>query len=42
VTTLQILDLQNNNFVERGFMALAESLPNIKGLQEIELGEGRH
>jgi Ran GTPase-activating protein (RanGAP) involved in mRNA processing and transport len=43
-TSLQILNLQNptsynlqgrNRFGERGFMALAESLPNIKGLQEI-------
>jgi Ran GTPase-activating protein (RanGAP) involved in mRNA processing and transport len=34
-TSLQILDLQDYNFGERGFMALAESLPNIKVLQEI-------
>jgi hypothetical protein len=34
-TSLQILDLKNNDFGKRGFMALAESLPNIKGLQEI-------
>jgi hypothetical protein len=34
-TSLQILDLQRNLFGERGFMALAESLPNIKGLQQI-------
>jgi hypothetical protein len=32
---LQILDLDGNHFGERGFSALAESLPNIKGLQEI-------
>jgi Ran GTPase-activating protein (RanGAP) involved in mRNA processing and transport len=36
-TSLQILDLQYNSFGERGFMALAESLPNIKGLHQIEL-----
>jgi hypothetical protein len=34
---LHILDLKYNNFGERGFMALAESLPNIKGLQEITI-----
>jgi Ran GTPase-activating protein (RanGAP) involved in mRNA processing and transport len=34
-TSLQILDLKNNDFGERGFMAFAESLPNIKGLQDI-------
>jgi Ran GTPase-activating protein (RanGAP) involved in mRNA processing and transport len=34
-TSLQILDLGNNVFNERGFVALAESLPNIKELQEI-------
>jgi Ran GTPase-activating protein (RanGAP) involved in mRNA processing and transport len=34
-TSLQILKLQGNDFGERGFIALAESLPNIKGLQEI-------
>jgi Ran GTPase-activating protein (RanGAP) involved in mRNA processing and transport len=34
-SSLQILDLKYNDFGERGFMALAESLPNIKGLQEI-------
>jgi Ran GTPase-activating protein (RanGAP) involved in mRNA processing and transport len=34
-TSLQILDLENNDFGERGCMALAESLPNIKGLQQI-------
>jgi Ran GTPase-activating protein (RanGAP) involved in mRNA processing and transport len=36
-TTLHILDFEYNNFGERGFMALAESLPNIKGLQEITI-----
>jgi Ran GTPase-activating protein (RanGAP) involved in mRNA processing and transport len=35
-TRLQILNLQKNSFGERGFMALAESLPNIKGLQQID------
>jgi Ran GTPase-activating protein (RanGAP) involved in mRNA processing and transport len=34
-TSLQIIDLKHNDFGERGFMALAKSLPNIKGLQEI-------
>jgi Ran GTPase-activating protein (RanGAP) involved in mRNA processing and transport len=34
-TSLQILNLAGNNFGEQGFMALAESLPNIKGLQQI-------
>jgi hypothetical protein len=34
-TSLQILDLKNNLFAERGFMALAESLPNIRGLQQL-------
>jgi Ran GTPase-activating protein (RanGAP) involved in mRNA processing and transport len=34
-TSLQILDLRRNHFGERGLMALAESLPNIKGLQQI-------
>jgi Ran GTPase-activating protein (RanGAP) involved in mRNA processing and transport len=34
-TSLQILNLKGNHFDERGFMALAESLPNIKGLQQI-------
>jgi hypothetical protein len=34
-TTLRILDLDFNHFGERGFMALAESLPNIKGLQHL-------
>jgi hypothetical protein len=27
--------LQENDFAERGFMALAESLPDTKGLQQI-------
>jgi Leucine-rich repeat (LRR) protein len=35
-SSLQILDLKYNDFGERGFMALAESLPNIKGLQQID------
>jgi Ran GTPase-activating protein (RanGAP) involved in mRNA processing and transport len=34
-TSLQILELQYNLIAERGYMALAESLPNIKGLQQI-------
>jgi hypothetical protein len=34
--SLQILSLARNNFGERGFMALAQSLPNIKGLQQID------
>jgi Ran GTPase-activating protein (RanGAP) involved in mRNA processing and transport len=34
-TSLQILNLQGNDFGERGSMALAESLPNIKRLQQI-------
>jgi Ran GTPase-activating protein (RanGAP) involved in mRNA processing and transport len=36
-TSLQILDLGWNTFGERGFMALAESLPNMKGLQQIKI-----
>jgi Ran GTPase-activating protein (RanGAP) involved in mRNA processing and transport len=36
-TSLQILNLKGNRFGERGFMALAESLPNIKGLQQINI-----
>jgi Ran GTPase-activating protein (RanGAP) involved in mRNA processing and transport len=36
-TTLQILNLQYNNFGERGYMALAESLPNIKGLHQLNI-----
>jgi Ran GTPase-activating protein (RanGAP) involved in mRNA processing and transport len=34
-TSLQVLDLQYNRFGERGVFALAGSLPNIKGLQQI-------
>jgi Ran GTPase-activating protein (RanGAP) involved in mRNA processing and transport len=34
--SLQILKLQGNDFGERGFMAFAESLPNIEGLQQID------
>jgi Ran GTPase-activating protein (RanGAP) involved in mRNA processing and transport len=33
--SLQSLDFKNNFFGERGCMALAESLPNIKGLQQV-------
>jgi Ran GTPase-activating protein (RanGAP) involved in mRNA processing and transport len=36
-TSLQILSLAGNQFGERGFMALAESLPNIKRLQQITI-----
>jgi Ran GTPase-activating protein (RanGAP) involved in mRNA processing and transport len=36
-TSLQIVNLQRNRFGERGFLALAESLPNIKGLQQITI-----
>jgi Ran GTPase-activating protein (RanGAP) involved in mRNA processing and transport len=36
-TGLQILDLKHNRFGERGFMALVESLPNIKGLQQMTI-----
>jgi Ran GTPase-activating protein (RanGAP) involved in mRNA processing and transport len=36
-TSLQILDVRQNHFGERGYMALAESLPKIKGLQEINI-----
>jgi Ran GTPase-activating protein (RanGAP) involved in mRNA processing and transport len=35
-TSLQILNLQGNHFDERSYMALAESLPHIKGLQQID------
>jgi Ran GTPase-activating protein (RanGAP) involved in mRNA processing and transport len=35
--SLQILDLKHHHFGERGYMALAKSLPNIKGLQQIEI-----
>jgi hypothetical protein len=34
-SSIQILNLRGNMFGERGFSALAESLPDIKGLQEI-------
>jgi hypothetical protein len=34
-TSLQILDLKHIPFGKRSFTALAESLPNIKGLQQI-------
>jgi Ran GTPase-activating protein (RanGAP) involved in mRNA processing and transport len=40
-TSLQILNLRGNHFCERGFMALAESLPNIKGLQQIDFNVNR-
>jgi hypothetical protein len=36
-TSLDILSLQGYGFGERGLMALAESLPNIKGLQQITI-----
>jgi hypothetical protein len=36
-TSLQMLDLRGNHFGERGFMALADSLPNIEGLQQINI-----
>jgi hypothetical protein len=36
-TCLQILCLRCNRFDERGSVALAESLPNIKGLQQINI-----
>ncbi len=36
-TSLQILSSEESDFGERGFMALAESLPNIKGLQQITI-----
>jgi Ran GTPase-activating protein (RanGAP) involved in mRNA processing and transport len=36
-TGLHILDLDGNHFGERGFVALAESLPNMKGLQQIKM-----
>jgi Ran GTPase-activating protein (RanGAP) involved in mRNA processing and transport len=34
--TLEFLDLQRNTFSVQGYMALASSLPNIKGLREID------
>jgi Ran GTPase-activating protein (RanGAP) involved in mRNA processing and transport len=34
-TSLQILNLKRTDFGTRAFMALAESLPNMKGLQQI-------
>jgi Ran GTPase-activating protein (RanGAP) involved in mRNA processing and transport len=36
-TSFQILDMGWNTFGERGLVALAESLPNIKGLQQIKM-----
>jgi Ran GTPase-activating protein (RanGAP) involved in mRNA processing and transport len=36
-TSLEILNLRGNDFGGRGYMALAESLPNIKGLQQINV-----
>jgi hypothetical protein len=37
-TSLEILNFQyNDGFGERGYMALAESLPNIKGLHQLTL-----
>jgi Ran GTPase-activating protein (RanGAP) involved in mRNA processing and transport len=38
-TSLQILDLKYNNVADRGFMRLAESLPNIRGLQQINTNQ---
>jgi Ran GTPase-activating protein (RanGAP) involved in mRNA processing and transport len=35
-TSLQILFLEGNAFSGRGFSALAESLPNIKGLLQVQ------
>jgi Ran GTPase-activating protein (RanGAP) involved in mRNA processing and transport len=37
ITSLQILNMAANHFGERGFTALAESPPNIKGLQQINI-----
>jgi hypothetical protein len=34
--SLQLLNLEDNEIGDRGFLALAESLPNIKGLQRID------
>jgi Ran GTPase-activating protein (RanGAP) involved in mRNA processing and transport len=34
-TSLQILKLRRNHFAEQACMALAESLPNIKGLEQL-------
>jgi Ran GTPase-activating protein (RanGAP) involved in mRNA processing and transport len=36
-TSLQILHLGGNSVGERGFIGLAESLPNMKGLQQIKM-----
>jgi Ran GTPase-activating protein (RanGAP) involved in mRNA processing and transport len=36
-TTLNILGLRYNTFGEQAFMSLADSLPNIKGLQQITI-----
>jgi Ran GTPase-activating protein (RanGAP) involved in mRNA processing and transport len=36
-TTLQILDLKYNYCFERGFLALAESLPKMKGLLQMNI-----
>jgi Ran GTPase-activating protein (RanGAP) involved in mRNA processing and transport len=38
-TSLRFLDLKGNSFHKRGFMALAESLPIIKGLQQLDFTE---
>jgi hypothetical protein len=38
-TTLQILNVTGNHFGEQGLIALAKSLPNIKGLWQIDLTE---
>jgi Ran GTPase-activating protein (RanGAP) involved in mRNA processing and transport len=34
--TLEYLELKENNFSVQGYLALASSLPNIKGLREID------
>jgi hypothetical protein len=34
--TLETIDLEGNTFSARGYMALASSLPNIKGLRQID------
>jgi Ran GTPase-activating protein (RanGAP) involved in mRNA processing and transport len=39
-TSLKILDLRRNSFGKRGFMGLAESLPSMRGLQQIKLLRG--
>jgi Ran GTPase-activating protein (RanGAP) involved in mRNA processing and transport len=34
--TLQVVDLESNDFTNEGYLALASSLPNIKGLRQID------